>query len=110
MTVAEKVQTFLEKSSWIRKMFEQGAQLKAEHGAENVFDFSLGNPNLPPPARFKEVLIEVANASGPGYHSYMPNIGYPSVRQEVAEFLSREQGVAVTADEVIMTCGAAGAL
>jgi aspartate aminotransferase len=110
MAVAEKIQTFLEKASWIRKMFEQGAQLKAKHGADNVFDFSLGNPNLPPPARFKEVLIEVAKASGTGYHSYMPNIGYPSVRQEVAEFLSSEQGVAVTANEVIMTCGAAGAL
>ena len=110
MTVAEKIQTCLEKSSWIRKMFEQGAQLKAEHGAENVFDFSLGNPNLAPPARFKEVLIEVAGASGAGYHSYMPNIGYPSVREAVAEFLSGEQGVEVTANEVIMTCGAAGAL
>jgi aspartate aminotransferase len=110
MAVAEKIQTFLEKASWIRKMFEQGAQLKAKYGADNVFDFSLGNPNLPPPARFKEVLIEVAKASDTGYHGYMPNIGYPSVRQGVAEFLSNEQGVAVTANEIIMTCGAAGAL
>ena len=110
MTIAEKVQTFLERSSWIRKMFEQGAQLKARHGAENVFDFSLGNPNLEPPARFKEVLVDVAKAEGPGHHSYMPNTGYAAVRQAVAEFLSKEQGLAVTADEVIMTCGAAGAL
>ena len=91
-------------------MFEQGAQLKATHGVENVFDFSLGNPNLEPPDRFKEVLVDVAKASGSGHHGYMPNTGYASVRQAVAEFLSREQGVAVTADEVIMTCGAAGAL
>lgn len=110
MTIAEKVQMFLERSSWIRKMFEQGAQLKARHGAENVFDFSLGNPNLEPPARFKEVLVDVAKASGSGHHSYMPNTGYASVRQAVAGFLSKEQGVTVTADEVIMTCGAAGAL
>ena len=110
MTVAKKVETFLERSSWIRKMFEEGAQLKAQHGAENVFDFSLGNPNLEPPSRFKEVLLDVAGASGGGHHSYMPNIGYPSVRQAVSEFLSKEQGVAITADEVIMTCGAAGAL
>ena len=58
----------------------------------------------------KEVLIEVAGASGAGHHSYRPNIGYPSVRQAVAEILSGEQGVEVTANEVIMTCGAAGAL
>jgi aspartate aminotransferase len=110
MTVASKVQSFLERASWIRKMFEEGAQLKAKHGAENVFDFSLGNPNLEPPARFKEVLVDVVKASDAGHHSYMPNVGYPSVRQAVAEFLSDEQGVAVSAGEVIMTCGAAGAL
>jgi len=110
MTIAIKMQTYIERSSWIRKMFEQGAKLKAKHGAENVFDFCLGNPNLEPPARFKEVLVDAAKASGSGHHGYMPNTGYASVRQAVAEFLSREQGVAVTADEVIMTCGAAGAL
>ena len=110
MTVAEKVQMFLERSSWIRKMFEEGARLKARHGIEHVFDFSLGNPNLEPPARFKEVLVEVAKAANSGHHSYMPNMGYPSVRQTVADYLSKEQGTAITADEVIMTCGAAGAL
>jgi aspartate aminotransferase len=110
MSIAAKIRVILEKASWIRKMFEEGAQLKAKYGAENVFDFSLGNPNLEPPARFKEVLIQVAGASGAGHHSYMPNTGYASVRQAVAEFLSAEQGAAVTANEVIMTCGAAGAL
>ena len=110
MTVATNVQKILERASWIRKMFEEGARLKAEHGAENVFDFSLGNPNLPPPARFKEVLLRTAEDSGSGQHGYMPNTGYPSVRQAVADFVSQEQGVPVTADDVIMTCGAAGAL
>lgn len=110
MSIAAKIHVILEKASWIRKMFEEGAQLKATYGAEKVFDFSLGNPNLEPPARFKEVLIQVAGASGTGHHSYMPNIGYASVRQAVAEFLSTEQGTPVTANEVIMTCGAAGAL
>ncbi|MGD8513555.1 MAG: pyridoxal phosphate-dependent aminotransferase [Deltaproteobacteria bacterium] len=110
MSIAAKIQAVLEKASWIRKMFEEGAQLKATYGADKVFDFSLGNPNLEPPARFKEVLIQVAGASGTGHHSYMPNIGYASVRQAVAEFVSTEQGTPVTANEVIMTCGAAGAL
>ncbi len=110
MTVAKKISTSMEKSSFIRKMFEEGARLKAEHGAENVFDFSLGNPNMNPPAEFKKALMEAAEESGEGTHSYMPNIGYPFVRQAVAEFLSTEQGVEVTENEVIMTCGAAGAL
>ena len=59
MTIAKKIEAIIEKSSWIRKMFEEGARLKAQHGAENVFDFSLGNPNLPPPAKFSKVLKEV---------------------------------------------------
>jgi aspartate aminotransferase len=110
MSVAAKIQGILDKASWIREMFEEGTRLKAEHGAENVFDFSLGNPDLEPPARFKEALIQMAGASGTGRHKYMANMGYVSVRQAVAEFISKEQGVAVAADEVIMTCGAAGAL
>jgi aspartate aminotransferase len=110
MSIAVKIHAALEKASWIRKMFEEGAQLKAKHGAENVFDFSLGNPNLEPPARFNEVVVRVAKEPGTGHHSYMPNTGYASVRQAVAEFLSKEQGLSVSADEVIMTCGAAGAL
>ncbi|MDY6836422.1 MAG: pyridoxal phosphate-dependent aminotransferase [Thermodesulfobacteriota bacterium] len=110
MTIAAKIDAVLEKASWIRKMFEEGARLKAEYGAENVFDFSLGNPNLEPPEHFKEALIRTAKATGTGHHSYMPNTGYASVRQAVAEFLSKEQGLSVSADEVIMTCGAAGAL
>ena len=91
-------------------MFEQGAQLKAQHGAENVFDFSLGNPNLAPPGAFKDVLRQVAGDSCSGQHCYMPNVGYPSVRKAVAGFLSKEQDVALTENDVIMTCGAAGAL
>jgi aspartate aminotransferase len=91
-------------------MFEEGAQLKAKHGAENVFDFSLGNPNLEPPGRFTEVLVDTAKSSGLGHHAYMPNIGFASVRQSVADFLSKEQGAVVTANDIIMTCGAAGAI
>ena len=91
-------------------MFEEGARLKAKHGAENVFDFSLGNPNLEPPDEFKAALREVAMTSETGIHGYMPNTGYPIVCKAVAAYLSKEQQVPVTANEVIMTCGAAGAL
>ncbi len=109
MTIATKIDTILQRSSWIRKMFEEGARLKAENGAGNVFYFSLGNPNITAPECFDKALAETA-CSCSGEHGYMPNTGYPHVRESVAKYLSAEQGVAVTADEVIMTCGASGAL
>ncbi len=110
MSISKKIEAMMTKSSWIRKMFEEGARLKAKHGADKVFDFSLGNPNLQPPQSFYKALREIASAEEPGAHGYMPNIGYPHVRKAVADFLSKDHGVALTADEVIMTCGAAGAL
>lgn len=110
MTIAKKIETIISKSSWIRKMFEEGARLKAEHGPENVFDFSLGNPNVPPPEKFNETLRDIVTTCGPGDHCYMPNTGYPSVCQSVSEYLSEEQGTPVAEKDVLMTCGAAGAL
>ncbi|MDH4321655.1 MAG: pyridoxal phosphate-dependent aminotransferase [Desulfobulbaceae bacterium] len=110
MAIAVKMREFGERSSWIRRMFEAGTVLKGRYGAENVFDFSLGNPDLPPPSRFREVLLELAGQSGPGRHGYMANGGYPQVREQVAARISREQGVAVSGDGVLMTCGAAGGL
>jgi len=110
MTIAKHIQTIISGSSWIRKMFEEGARLKAEHGAENVYDFSLGNPNLEPPEKFRAALKKAATSSDPGVHGYMPNTGYPHVRKSVADYLCGEQEVQVTENEVIMTCGASGAL
>lgn len=110
MTIAKKIETFIEKSSWIRRMFEEGARLKALHGADKVFDFSLGNPNIPPPSRFNEALREAAAAFDSIPHGYMPNTGYPDVCAAVAGHLSKEQGVSLSASEVVMTVGAAGAL
>lgn len=110
MTVARKMHDFAERSSWIRKMFEEGAKMKAQFGPENVFDFSLGNPDVPPPLRFFEVLRELALHDKPGAHAYMPNGGYPYVREALAHRLSVEQGVDIDHGEVLMTCGAAGAL
>lgn len=110
MTVAKKMRDFAEKSSWIRKMFEEGARMKAQYGQENVFDFSLGNPDVPPPAKFSEVLKELAEEDKPGVHAYMPNGGYPYVRDALARTLSAEQNVNLDQGDILMTCGAAGGL
>ncbi len=110
MTIAQKIELTLKKSSWIRKMFEEGMRLKAEYGAENVFDFSIGNPNLKPPEAFQEALVKVAAEEKEMIHGYMPNTGYPFVRQAIAKSLETEQAAPVTADDIIITCGAAGGL
>lgn len=110
MPVAQKIAEFIDRSSWIRAMFEAGAKLKAEKGAENVFDFSLGNPNIEPPESFNQVLSTLAADHTPGTHAYMPNAGYPAVRAKVAEFLSNHSSPTFSADDIIMTVGAGGGL
>ncbi len=110
MAVSEKMKAFSEKSSWIRKMFEEGAKLKAEFGAEQVFDFSLGNPDVPPPPQFRELLMETAADATPGQHAYMPNGGLVWVRQAIAARMSAEQEVSINQGDMLMSCGAAGAL
>ncbi|MCP4369816.1 MAG: pyridoxal phosphate-dependent aminotransferase [Deltaproteobacteria bacterium] len=110
MTIAKKIEITLEKSSWIRKMFEEGTRLKQKHGARNVYDFSLGNPNIEPPESFKAALKKTVDSTGTMGHAYMPNTGYPNVRKAVADYLSTEQSSQVTENEVTMTCGAAGGL
>lgn len=110
MAISEKMMMFAEKSSWIRKMFEQGAKMKAEFGADNVFDFSLGNPDAPPPAEFNKVIKQTIGDETPGSHSYMPNGGYISVRETVAKQISKEQEVEISTGEVLMTGGATGGL
>mgnify|MGYP000898283106 CR=1 FL=1 len=110
MAISEKMVHFATSSSWIRKMFEKGASMKATYGADNVCDFSLGNPDVPPPERFTEVLRELVADTRPGVHGYMPNGGYPWVRDAIAARLSMEQQVAISGGDMLMTCGAAGGL
>lgn len=110
MGISKKMNEFATASSWIRKMFEEGTKLKKQYGPENVFDFSLGNPDVAPPPQFDTALQKIALDSSPGIHSYMPNGGYFHVREAVAGQISREQSMEVGADQVLMTCGAAGAL
>ena len=109
--LARQVEGYLEKASWIRQMFEKGRELKQKYGSENVFDFSLGNPDLPPPGEVASGLKELADqVNRPFSLGYMPNAGLPSVRDALASHLSKEQGVNLSAEDVIVTCGAAGGL
>jgi aspartate aminotransferase len=110
MAIAEKIQLSIKNSSLIRKMFEEGARLKAELGEENVFDFSLGNPNLEPPPGFKKILRDLIDDPAPGRHGYMPNAGYAETRQAIADFLSKNNKAEFSSGDVIMTTGAGGAL
>jgi aspartate aminotransferase len=91
-------------------MFEAGGALRAEHGADRVCDFSLGNPDVEPPREFQKALEEIVTATVVRKHGYMPNAGYPEVRARVAEQVSREQGVTLSGDHAVMSCGASGAM
>ncbi len=110
MGISVRIKEKMESSSWIRRMFEAGNALRAKYGADKVFDFSLGNPDVDPPERFRKELSDIVSARIPLKHGYMPNAGYPETRAKVAEQVSREQGVTVGADGVIMSCGAGGGL
>lgn len=110
MPIATKIAGHISKSSWIRKMFEEGERLRQIHGAENVFDFTLGNPDTEPPREFQEEFARLATHPIPGMHRYMNNAGYPETRAAVAEVLAEASGLAVEAGHVVMTCGAGGAL
>jgi aspartate aminotransferase len=109
MPISDQMVELMGKQSWIRVMFEEGLKLKEKYGAENVYDFSLGNPDLPPPAEYLEALKELAaDINTP--HGYMPNPGWPQVRESVAGFVSEEQEVKLTGEHIVMGTGAAGVL
>jgi aspartate aminotransferase len=110
MPIAEHIKNALATSSMIRKMFEEGIQLKKQHGADKVFDFSLGNPDVEPPPAFHEVFVKLANEDEKGSHGYMPNAGYPFVREALAKKVCREQNVNVDGSHIVMSAGAAGGL
>ncbi|MCR5482618.1 MAG: pyridoxal phosphate-dependent aminotransferase [Clostridia bacterium] len=109
--ISEKMKTLVAGSSAIRAMFEDGVRLAQKYGAENVFDFSLGNPNLEPPESVRQAVIDVLAEDSPTLvHGYMDNCGYPDVRQKVAESINRRFGTAFSKDNIVMTVGAAGGL
>ncbi|AGL02616.1 pyridoxal phosphate-dependent aminotransferase [Desulfoscipio gibsoniae] len=110
MPIAQKIESSLSASSWIRRMFEEGEKLRKIHGADKVYDYTLGNPNVEPPEAFHRELQRIANNPIPGMHRYMSNAGYDETRQAIADVLAEETGREVTAGHIVMTCGAGGGL
>jgi aspartate aminotransferase len=110
MSISDKVRQSLSNSSWIRKMFEEGDRLRKIYGADKVYDFTLGNPDLEPPASFKKRLLKLANTPVPGMHKYMSNAGYPATRTAIAAYLNKQTGLNLTENHVLMTVGAGGGL
>jgi len=109
--ISSEIQSQMAGSSWIRRMFEKGIELKKQFGAENVFDFSLGNPDIPPPSCAADALHGLAErVARPFGMGYCPNSGLPEFREALAAYLSVQQQVTVQAAQVVVTCGAAGAL
>lgn len=109
--IAEKMKGFVKNSSAIRAMFEEGKKLAEQYGAENVYDFSLGNPNVPAPEAVEQAICEILKEKNPvEIHGYMNNSGYESVRSAIADSLNRRFGVNFSEKNIVMTVGAAGGL
>lgn len=110
--IADKMKGMVANSSAIRAMFEEGNRLASLYGAENVYDFSLGNPNVPAPEAVKKAIVELVEGEDPiALHGYTnSNSGYPEVRQAVADSLNERFGTSFGDRNIIMTVGAAGGL
>ena len=109
--ISEKMKAFTANSSVIRAMFEEGKKMSALYGAENVYDFSLGNPSVEPPKSVKDAIIKILNEETPNFvHSYTNNSGYEDVRKFVADSTNAEFGTNFSFENIVMTCGTAGAL
>ncbi|MDO5134945.1 MAG: pyridoxal phosphate-dependent aminotransferase [Eubacteriales bacterium] len=109
--IAEKMKPYVANNSAIRMMFEEGNRLKSIYGAENVFDFSLGNPSVPAPDCVRQAIIDLVNQEEPTVlHGYMSNAGFEDVRQTIAKSLNRRFGTSFSAKNLLMTVGAASGL
>ncbi len=109
--IANKMKELVANSSFIRAMFEEGKKLSDMYGPENVFDFSIGNPNVEPPEEIKQAIHEILNEEAPNLvHGYMNNSGYEDVRRKIAQHINQQQNTNLTHQSILMTCGAAGGL
>ena len=108
--VSARVGQSLDQASWIRRMFEKGAELRARLGAENVFDLSLGNPVIEPPKAYFDAMAKLSRRRHEGLHRYMTNAGFVDVREKVARNLTRHDILPCSGEDVVMTVGAGGAI
>jgi aspartate aminotransferase len=108
--ISEKLKPLMANNSVIRAMFEEGALMREKFGAENVYDFSLGNPNVPAPPEVNQAMIHLLSDSKPDLHAYMNNAGFPDVRETIAQSINHKNGTSFHKGNIIMTCGAAGGL
>ena len=111
MVISDNMQFMVKNSSAIRKLFEEGLEMAERIGKENVYDFSLGNPSVPAPAKVKETILNVLNDEDSLYvHGYMKNAGYDAVREKVADYLNRHFNAGMNKENIVMSVGAAGAI
>jgi aspartate aminotransferase len=111
MIVSRQIQKLIaDQEGWTRRMFEEGLKIKKLYGEENVYDFSLGNPDTEPPETLQKMLVDALVHPVKGMHRYMTNSGYEEVRQDIAEYLGEIYGLPFTASHVFMSNGAAGGL
>jgi aspartate aminotransferase len=111
MIVSQKMMKLIKaQEGWTRKMFEAGIQMKRTYGVENVYDFSLGNPDVEPPPEVQKKLIEAVSHPALGMHRYMPNAGYEDVRDEIGGYLKQRTSLPFTSNHVFMTVGCAGGI
>lgn len=109
--ISNKMVGLVKNSSIIREMFEEGKRLSAIYGEDNVFDYSLGNPNVEPPETVKKAIADILSEESPNLvHGYMNNSGYDDVRENIAQFINSKKGSNLTKENIVMTCGAAGGL
>lgn len=109
--ISNKMKTMVSNSSVIRAMFEEGKRLSEIYGEENVFDYSIGNPNIEAPSEIKDIIIKILNEENTNkLHGYMNNSGYEDVRDGIAENINVKYNTKLNYENIVMTCGAAGGL
>ena len=109
--VADSMKDLIKNNSVIRQMFEEGKVLREKYGAENVFDFSIGNPSVNPPKTLNDVIIKILQEEDDlTLHGYMSNAGYPEVRKSIADYIAANNSINLDANNIIMCCGAAAGI
>ena len=109
--ITENMRGLIKNGATIRAMFEEGKELARKYGKENVYDFSLGNPNVETPEEIKKLICEIVSEEDSlNLHGYMSNSGYEDVRKTIANSINKKYELNIDEQSIVMTCGAAGGL